>query len=111
VAKELETYQKVVKTRGQFPGLLVVGVDANYYGFQKTKKQYEARLPEELRSVAVIAAPDPHVERWYMADTVRFEQLVGVQPNLPAKKCDREKWRMNTIQVQTKRRLVLPGPE
>jgi hypothetical protein len=60
VAKELDTYQKVVETTGQLPNLLVVGVDANCQGFRKAKRQYEGRLSDELRSVAVIAAPDPH---------------------------------------------------
>ena len=90
VATELETYQKVVETTGQLPDLLVVGVDANCHGFRQAKRQYEASLSEELRSIAVIAAPDPHIERWYIADDIRFEQIVGARPRLSRRKCDRE---------------------
>ena len=94
VAKELETYQKVVEKTGQLPDLLVVGIDANCQGFRKAKKQYEGALSDELRSIAVIAAPDPHIERWYIADDVRFEQIVGARPRLPARKCDREHYKV-----------------
>jgi hypothetical protein len=94
VAKELETYQKVLEKTGGAPDLLVVGIDANCQGFQRAKKLYQDRLSHQLQAIAVIAAPDPHIERWYMIDGVRFEKVVGIRPKLPKKKCDRDKYKI-----------------
>lgn len=90
VARELAAYQKVVESTGDFPDLLIVSVDANCRGFQKAKTQYRTELHEPLRRIAVIGAADPHVERWYLVDRPTCAAVLGAEPKLPAKKCDRD---------------------
>ncbi len=38
----------------------------------------------------VIACPDPHVERWYLADPESFKEVIGVGPKVSRKKCERD---------------------
>lgn len=42
---------------------------------------------------AVVACPDPHVERWYMADPASFSEVVGMQVRPGKKKCDRGQYK------------------
>ena len=44
-------------------------------------------------AVAVLASPDPHIEKWYMADTAAFERVVGSRPRLGKKKCDKDRYK------------------
>lgn len=37
-----------------------------------------------------MACPDPHVERWYLADPESFKEVVGHQPTIGKKKCVRD---------------------
>lgn len=41
----------------------------------------------------MIGCPDPHVERWYLADAVAFEQVVGAPPGPDRGKCERYAYR------------------
>ena len=36
-----------------------------------------------------MACPDPHVERWYLADPTSFATVVGIRPEVGRKKCER----------------------
>jgi hypothetical protein len=74
------------------PDLLVVCVDANCRGQSAAKDQIISSLGN-LASRAAIACPDPHIERWYMADPVYFEQIVGRRPKLGRKKCERGRYK------------------
>jgi hypothetical protein len=90
VAAELDAYQKVLEASGIIPDLIIVSIDANCNGFQKAKKLYEGQIVEEFRAITVIAAPDPHIERWYLADTEVVADIIGTAPHLPAVKCDHD---------------------
>lgn len=37
-----------------------------------------------------MACPDPHVERWYLADPESFKTVVGYRPTIAKKKCARD---------------------
>jgi hypothetical protein len=37
-----------------------------------------------------VACPDPHIERWYLADPESFKDVVGHRPTIARKKCARD---------------------
>jgi hypothetical protein len=46
-----------------------------------------------LKDRAVIACPDPHIERWFIADPPSFREAIGNQPKPGKKKCDRDRYK------------------
>src|SRR5574341_986424 len=90
---ELATYQKMVQ-KGQvgleLPDLLVVAVDANCQNVNKARKAVEAKIEVPFRDRTVVACPDPHVERWFLADPASFAQVVGARPSVGKRKCERD---------------------
>ena len=90
--KELALYQDALAKRiagMTFPDLLVVAIDANCQRFSAARSAVGDQLHPALREVSAIACPDPHVERWYLADPVSFEQVVGARPPSVEAKCER----------------------
>ena len=90
--KELELYQRGLdkKLGGGFPDLLVVAIDGNCASFSEARKAVANALRSPLSSCAVQATPDPHVERWFLADLEAFHRVVGVTPELETRKCERD---------------------
>lgn len=90
---ELELYQRAV-TKGvagmTLPDLLVVGIDANCFAFGRARKGIQDAMKEPFSARLVVACPDPHVERWYLADPESFKQVVGHRPTIARKKCVRD---------------------
>lgn len=90
---ELRLYQRVVE-RGtpDFapPDLLIAGIDGNCSTFAKAKKAIEEATNPPFSNRLVVACPDPHVERWYLADPESFKEVVGHQPTIGKKKCVRD---------------------
>jgi hypothetical protein len=90
VLTELDLYQKAWSSTKPLPDILVVGIDANCKGFAQAKREIVSHLGAEFQDRAVVACPDPHVERWYMADAEVFQKVVGgVAPSVK-KKCQRD---------------------
>ncbi|MBI4536777.1 MAG: hypothetical protein HY712_02335 [candidate division NC10 bacterium] len=90
---ELALYQKAVLTGVggmSVPDLLVVVIDANCTRFNEAKKAIEGEIEVPFRDRTVVACPDPHVERWYLADPESFTQVVGIAPKMGKRKCGRE---------------------
>lgn len=71
------------------PDLFVVAIDSNCSTFAKVKKEIEEVTDENYQHLLVCACPDPHIERWYMADPNSFYSVVGYRPSVGAKKCER----------------------
>jgi hypothetical protein len=93
VATELGTYQLALrKNLIRKPDLLVVGIDANCRA-GKAKKAIEDLIEPGVAGRIVIACPNPHIERWYLADTERFYRVVGYRPTLTAAKCNRDEYK------------------
>jgi hypothetical protein len=113
VAKELDAYKSVIAKTGRLPDLLIVGVDSNCNGHTRTKQQYHDLLSDDLRNRAVIAAPDPHIERWFMCDQRAFAHVVGVTPALPAVKCDRDYYKhaLEAAVIRAEQTVTLGGLE
>ena len=82
--------------------VLVVAIDGNCQGY--TEKYNEIRRVAEDYGYAgqlVCAIPDPHIERWYMADPGGLQQAIGagVRPVLPAYKCERGQYKRAILGV------------
>jgi hypothetical protein len=89
--QELEGYQLVTRTAGhQRPDLLVVAIDANCSSYAAKAREVRERIDSGLFSHHAVACPDPHVERWYMADAEAFQRVVGVAPPAAQPKCDKQ---------------------
>jgi hypothetical protein len=91
---EMKLYQQtVLKGVGSItiPDLLVVAIDANCNSFVDARKAVQDGLLPPFRDRAVLACPDPHVERWYLADGVAFQTVVGITPpSVSNVKCKRD---------------------
>jgi hypothetical protein len=89
---ELEIYQKgIVKgIGGKLPDLLIAAIDGNCASFVDAQNAVTSSLLDEFTDRTIIATPDPHVERWYMADLQTFHNVVGVTPSLKQQKCERD---------------------
>lgn len=75
------------------PDVLVVGIDANCATWHQARRLVVETLAPRLRDRAAVACPDPHIERWFMADPVSFEQVLGRRPKLGARKCERDHYK------------------
>ncbi len=90
---ELKLYQRVVEKGAPGfvpPDLLIAGIDGNCSTFAKARKAIQEATNPPFSDRLVVACPDPHVERWYMADPDSFKEVVGHRPTLAKKKCLRD---------------------
>ncbi len=82
--------------------VLVVAIDGNCQGY--TEKRNEVRQVAERYGYAgelVCAIPDPHIERWYMADPKSLQRAIGaeVRPVLPPYKCEHGRYKRAMLDV------------
>jgi hypothetical protein len=93
VLNELSIYQKAVihseSSLLRMPDLLIVAIDANCRNFNEARQEIEKALEKSFLDRAIIACPDPHVERWYLADPDSLKKVIGVGPKVGRKKCER----------------------
>jgi len=90
--EEFRAYQVVLQKGGapaSGPDIIVVGIDGNCTTFAKKRKEILDATRPDIVATIVAASPDPHVERWYLADPVSFAKVVGFQPAVGKSKCDR----------------------
>lgn len=91
--RELKLYQRLVRsgTEGATtPDVLVVAIDGNCSSFAAKRQEIASAVQEPFSPRLVVAAPDPHVERWYLADPAAFREVVGHHPGLTTQKCGRD---------------------
>ena len=93
---EFKLYQRVV-ARGLLTSvsadLVVVAIDGNCSTFADARRHLYAAAEPMLRERLVAACPDPHVERWYLADPQSFESIVGSRPDIGTRKCVRDHYK------------------
>jgi hypothetical protein len=90
---ELKLYQDLVQkgvAGTTSPDLLIAGIDANCSTFAKAKKAIVGATHVPFSDRLVVACPDPHVERWYLADPESFKDVVGHRPTIAKRKCARD---------------------
>jgi len=97
VLAELKLYQKSVLKQishsDELPDLLIVAIDANCQRFAKARQEIAKAVEPQFTDRTVIACPDPHIEKWYLADSISFHQVVGRQPRPIKKKCGRDRYK------------------
>ena len=110
VLQELELYQRNLE-RGsgglQLPDAALVATDANCQGHVAAKRSVSTALRPALMDRTVVVCPDPHIERWYMADPDSFGEIVGSRPRLGRRKCQRDVYK--TILADAVRRAGHPA--
>lgn len=84
------------------PDLLIAGIDANCSTFARAKAAIVAATRAPFSDRLVVACPDPHVERWYLADPESFKDVVGYRPTIARKKCARDYYKDALAQVVRK---------
>lgn len=97
--KSIQAYRSFLKYLRRVPGpfpfdLLIVASDGNCKGYVDKKRQLmssaEKAVVQHLDRL-VFAIPDPHIERWYMADPKAFNRAFGsgTLPVCPPYKCEK----------------------
>ena len=89
---ELKTYQHGFEKGigGSLPDLVVTAIDGNCSSFVESQKSIQGALLGPFAELTVKATPDPHIERWYLADLEAFQQVVGITPQFEQGKCERD---------------------
>ena len=97
VLAELKLFQrsflKQITQLDELPDLLIVAIDANCQRFSKASKEIAKFVELEFTDRTVIACPDPHIEKWYLADDISFCQVVGLEPRRLKTKCARDRYK------------------
>lgn len=94
--KEFVLYQRMVEKGGAgvtHPDLLIVAIDGNCSTFAKKRSEIQESTATSLSGRLIVACPDPHVERWYLADPDSFCSVVGYRPTVGKKKCVRDHYK------------------
>lgn len=89
---EFRNYQQAL-SRGYINAnsdLIVVAIDTNCDTSSQIKTKIERATQDRFRHLLVTACPNPHIERWYMADPNSFHKIIGHTPALGSEKCERD---------------------
>ena len=93
---EFQLYQRLAVSdnpNSESADVIVVAIDGNCSSFAKAREYIQRATVESLVERLVIACPDPHIERWYLADPPSFERVVGHRPMVGTKKCARHHYK------------------
>ncbi|MBI1995895.1 MAG: DUF4276 family protein [Deltaproteobacteria bacterium] len=96
VLEELSLYQKSVLKAPEslsMPDLLFIAIDANCKRWNRARRDIQGTIQSQFAARAIVACPDPHIERWYLADPDSFAQVVGVRPKVGKRKCERDRYK------------------
>lgn len=94
--EEYRAYQDLVERRATpdpTPDLIVVGLDGNCLTFTRKRQEVLSATRGVFRERLVTACPDPHVERWFLADPDSFYRVVGHRPEEGRQKCQRDHYK------------------
>jgi len=109
VKDEYTLFQRsLLKGLFPIPDLIVACIDANCLGHAQAAKEISVKTDSTLQERVLIACPDPHIERWFMADPESFAQVVGTAPQVRKGKCERNYYKK--VLVDTIRQADLPAP-
>lgn len=93
---EFRTYQQSLEKGtllGPPPDLIVVGIDGNCATFAKKRIEIEDATLAAFRNRVIASCPDPHIERWFLADVESFHKVIGSRPVVGKKKCVRDHYK------------------
>jgi hypothetical protein len=93
------------------PDVILVVVDGNCKGYAQRANQVRncSRPDNPFNDRIVVAAPDPHIERWYLMDQTALKCGIGLQRglNLPPYKCKKDYYK-NALREALKAEGVQP---
>jgi len=91
---ELKAWQRAFATFATgSPDLLVVVIDCNCSDWNQRRMDLESAVDQARFPGFLVGCPDPHVERWCIADPVVFNQVVGGPPEADPGKCERNAYK------------------
>ncbi len=95
VITELRAWQRSVEQGlvAKRPDLVVIVIDANCLRWSDARRRIQDALVENLFANVVVGCPDPHVERWCLADPPAFTRVVGGAPLPDPGKCGRSMYK------------------
>ncbi len=110
--QELKAWQSAAGKLGhEAPDLLVIVVDANCQGWNAARAQIAEAVDGSRVPRFVVGCPDPHVERWCIADPQSFAVVVGAPPPTDPGKCQRDLYKRGLRQaIQNAGQIVLGDP-
>ncbi len=116
VFHEFKLYRNILEqgTAGTFvPDVLIVAIDGNCQSSARTRDSIRQAAGASLAHQLVCACPDPHVERWYMADPEGFAAVAGTRPRMGRKKCVRSHYKnlLASALQKDKRFTTIDGTE
>jgi hypothetical protein len=93
--RELKLFQSALRGSSgiPLPDLIVIGIDSNCQSHAAMRQSIRNLLDQRWMDRTVIACPEPHVERWYLADLVAFSEAVGPAPTLGKTKCVKDRYK------------------
>ena len=93
---EFRLYQRsadLLESAGGPADLVVVAIDGNCSSFPEARKRILDAAGPAIRERVVAACPDPHVEKWYLADLQSFKEVIGRGPEAVEDKCERHHYK------------------
>ncbi len=84
--REFKEFLRDLSRQRQFPGSVIVVVDANCRGHHERKALMDGVLNSypQFQQLVSYAIPDPHIERWMLVDPKAFQVVFGRGCTLPA---------------------------
>ncbi len=87
---ELKIHQRTILAAAGAPDLLVVAIDANCDRWTKARENIAKIVDSRTFAAHALAIPDPHVERWFLADPPALQVALEASVTLERRKCDRD---------------------
>jgi hypothetical protein len=88
---ELRAWQRAAgQLQRSVPDLLVVLIDTNCDRWNEAHAEVDRIVDRSVFPRHVAGCPDPHIERWCLADRRSFLQVVGGEPVADPGKCKRD---------------------
>jgi hypothetical protein len=110
VRTELRSFQRHFLRLGDRTDLLVVAIDANCQGFQEARTSIRDLIDTRLFPSFVLAIPDPHIERWLLAEPEALFAATGAHAPVERRKCDRDRYKEILVRALEKAgQIVLLG--
>ncbi len=75
------------------PDLVVVIIDGNCSTSRQKRAEIQQATRPRLLNRLVAGCPNPHVERWFLADPDSFHKVVGYRPAVGREKCERQHYK------------------
>jgi hypothetical protein len=97
VLDELRRFLRDVNHERERPfALLVVAIDGDCYGYRERRDEIRAIVQQSgYPGLVICAVPNPHIERWYLADPHGLQQVLEVSsvPEVPSYQCERGRYK------------------